>query len=165
MPLDLIARLVAREVPPAPKDTSRASTRPARRQAIEPEAPTVASLSSLVRQMVLQAIPRDTGAALTPVAPPPSTRRPTEGRASSPEPPPPVERHAPPSRLAPFDWPPFPVAAPPPIASPPTIKVTIGRVEIRAEASAPPSVATPRTTAATMGLDDYLSGRDRGERR
>ena len=165
VPLDLIERLVARAVPPAPKDTPRGSIRPARRQAIEPDAPTAASLSSLVRQMVLQAVPRDTGAALTPAAPPPSTRRPAEERAGSPEPPPPVERRAPPSRLAPFDWPPFPVAAPPPVADAPTIRVTIGRVEIRAEASASASVAKPRPTAATMGLDDYLNGRDRGERR
>lgn len=165
MPLDLIARLVAREVPAASEELPPESTRPARRQAIERDAPTAASLSSLVRQMVLQAVPRDTGSAPTPSVPPPPTRRQTEGRASSPEPPPPVERHAPPSRLAPFDWPPFPVAAPPPVAPPPTIKVTIGRVEIRAETSAPASVAMPRPTAATMGLDDYLNGRDRGERR
>lgn len=165
VPLDLIERLVARAVPPAPKEPSRDSTRPARRQAIEPEAPTAASLSSLVRQMVLQAVPRDTGAALTPSVPPRSTRRQPAEPVASPEPPPPVERRAPPSRFAPFDWPPFPVAPPPPIASQPTIKVTIGRVEIRAEASASTSVAKPRTTAATMGLDDYLNGRDRGERR
>lgn len=47
---------------------------------------------------------------------------------------------------------------------PPTIQVTIGRVEVRAEPPPPPA-SKPRTRPAGMSLDEYLNQRAKGENR
>ncbi|HEY4588516.1 MAG TPA: hypothetical protein VII86_04790, partial [Thermoanaerobaculia bacterium] len=49
-----------------------------------------------------------------------------------------------------------PAAAP---ASEPTIRVTIGRIEVRAAAPAPPPAPAPRPAAPRLTLEDYLRRR------
>jgi hypothetical protein len=44
----------------------------------------------------------------------------------------------------------------------PTIQVTIGRIEIRANQGTEKSVTKPRATNTTMSLDDYLKQRNGG---
>lgn len=47
-------------------------------------------------------------------------------------------------------------------AAPPTIQVTIGRVEVRAAPSAAPPKQQQRPTAKVMSLDEYLQQKERG---
>ena len=46
----------------------------------------------------------------------------------------------------------------------PTVRVTIGRIEVRAVASSE-APAKPRATAPVMNLDDYLRRRNQGSSR
>jgi hypothetical protein len=56
-----------------------------------------------------------------------------------------------------------PIATQPAATEPPTIHVTIGRIEVRAT---PPAAATKRSThsSSTLSLDDYLRAREGGKR-
>ena len=54
----------------------------------------------------------------------------------------------------------FPASAPP--ASAPTVNVTIGRVEIRANVSAPPPVRPRPKPGNVLSLEDYLRQRSKG---
>ena len=94
-----------------------------------------------------------------------SSSRPTASRerATSVEPRPLAERPALP-RLEPR--PALPVAPPP--AAEPLIRVTIGRIEVRAvlprPALSPPSAPARPPSAPALGLDDYLKQRNGGSR-
>jgi hypothetical protein len=186
MPLDIIERLVARAPSTPAPATPRHPAPPVSRRSIERDASHAASLSSLVRQMVLRPVAPDIGGAIAPRGPsrPEPDRATAEGRAAvvgvppdlaswqaadraaPAEQPTPAERRGSPPALTPFDWRALAVpAASPSPTTPPTIRVTIGRVEVRAETGTAPSAARPRPAAATMSLDAYLTGRDEGERR
>jgi len=52
---------------------------------------------------------------------------------------------------------------PPPAVEPPTIHVTIGRIEVRATSPAAAAKHSPRSTS-TLSLDEYLRSRDGGQR-
>jgi hypothetical protein len=64
--------------------------------------------------------------------------------------------------------PPVPTAVDPASAAAPTpiIRVSIGRVEVRAIVSPPPPVSRPRAVrpSTTLSLDEYLKSRQRGQR-
>ena len=81
---------------------------------------------------------------------------------------PPVHPEAPPAAVAiPLPTGPAPQWRPAAAQQPPTIKVTIGRVEIRAVT--PPPAAAPqrpaeRRVAARLSLDEYLRQRNEGRR-
>lgn len=89
-----------------------------------------------------------------PIAPPPA---PEPGRALRVEvrPAPAAERRSAPPAAAPRQ-----VAEAPP-AAPPTIQVTIGRIEVRA-APAPPAARPATPAGPALSLDDYLRQRNRG---
>jgi hypothetical protein len=136
------------------------------------------SLSSMVRQMVLQPVvrtdiykptierPTALGVAdpapLAPALPPesiPETPRPAAPLRPLPDA---SRRNAlPVPILKPIatDVPVFPVVPPTPT---PTIHVTIGRIEVRATTNAAPAAQKPRAEPAMMSLDDYLTQRAGG---
>jgi len=153
--------------PPAsePATTAEANRDPLARAVAEPPAPTVSRASAAAMPAAQQAEPpaRADAPAAAPVAAmsePARSERPTV--AAHPPPAPPVAR--PQVRAAP------PAAAPtgvPPDAAPPTIHVTIGRIEIKA--TPPATVARPRSVAPApapaLSLDSYLRGRSGGAER
>jgi hypothetical protein len=51
-------------------------------------------------------------------------------------------------------------------SAPPIVRVTIGRIEVRAELSSPKprSASAPRAKSAAISLDDYLKQRGEGRR-
>jgi hypothetical protein len=81
-----------------------------------------------------------------------------------------------PSRRRPFDAdgpaiaarraasPALPAVTAPPAAEPPTIHVTIGRIELRAETTATERRSAPAKSSPVMDLDTYLSSRRGGGR-
>ena len=182
--LDLIERLVAGDGSRASASaaTKQPEERPSGREGTERMAPQPASLPSMVRQMVLQTVAREVAASAARRPSPRSTAgtmpaaAPTGATAAAHEmlrpqaellAPEPLERPAPPPRLTPRveRAPVFPPAPAPP-SSAPSIRVTIGRVEIRATTDAAGSApARPRPQPALMSLDAYLAQRGAGERR
>jgi hypothetical protein len=71
-------------------------------------------------------------------------------------------RHAPTPVLIPRTDPRPAVADAPPSAAAPSIRITIGRVEVRATAGGDEGPARPRPQAAVMSLDEYLARRAGG---
>jgi hypothetical protein len=182
--LDLIERLVADASSRGSASTTAkpSEKQPRRRDEVDGIAGQPGSLSSMVRKMVLQTVARD-AADLVPqplspqpivettptatqagvVAAAPQILRPQAERPV----PKPVERPAPRPLLTPRGErvPLFP-PAPSPSSSAPSIRVTIGRVEIRATTGTAGSVtAKPRQQPPLMSLDAYLTQRGAGERR
>lgn len=139
-------------VPPAPSTT--AVVVPLRRDA--PAAPPDVDQAPRPPDQPARA-PVAVTAASPPAASPPAAR-PEEAHPGQQ----PIEPAAVPSPIVGGFRPTAPPATPTPAPRPPSVQVTIGRVEVRAVFAPPPPPVPPPAPAPIMSLDDYLSQRDRG---
>lgn len=172
-PVRIVERIAENGPPPTspPPDVEQTIAQPGRRQVTEPETPEALtpSLPSIVRQMVFQPVvhelerepaseqqapPAFPAGTAPEMAPPVVALQPLPERSRRAEAPPPLLK---PSA---DQVPAFPELPP---QAPPTIRITIGRVEVRAVASEASAPAKPRPQPALMSLDDYLTQRTNGD--
>jgi hypothetical protein len=95
---------------------------------------------------------------------PASLSRPGAGAALHTDLAPPSLELAPPASVATSATPSRAAARTSPQVAPPTVHVTIGRVDVRAVVSAPAPRPSPPAPKPPLALEDYLRQRDRGER-